>query len=725
MPRHTSQQRRSAQQRMNKKSSTVVIETPTMTLESLNELISVNKIELPRISVNGVILGCVSAGKSTLVNAILVSKLSDTKMKRTTMLPQVYIEGSAADDMSYNVSDILKQNTKMNEDIINGKIILTTENCKPVYHTIPPLYDIIEFPSNDIHLDMYDIPGLNDSTTENIYYDYIDKSFHEFDVIFVVVDIQESFNTSSSIKILDNIITNAQKNTEKTVNVCIIANKCDDLKENEDSRELEFVDEEYAEMFDQIQKEVGNRFDTIQNIKYNILKMSAEDSFIYRMYSKNPDVELDPKLINKFGLNEFGKHKWSKWSADKKNKKIKEFLGDGDIGERFKMCGFAGFQNYLLNTINYKRQYEIISSNIKLEIAKIPQYSDAYSENITDAYIKYGALSSKMFHTYSTKCNLGEDKLSMFINNSLQDNLDGRFDSLDLNIINVSIFEMCNKFKENIMKTANKIRTTLGGLFKTELDDHYKTIESKQNNWIVSSFDKPETYNNIAGIIEKLTNLQQNGYIEFESLISNTINQTIQTEPNLILNDKNHKHDLIKYIKYIQTLGCSIEDCFEFLKKCYVFKISTETSMYHTGLLDLQLNQMNYSKFNTEFSDYLYNMKVLNLFIFHKVGNFPFNPNEFASPEQKSNIMSLFQFLLQLYNEINVREVSEVNELKQSIAMPTTKQSSEVIDEKIVEVKKNIEVVKQPTENEFDIVDSDDVAEEFSDSSSGTNTDTD
>ena len=121
-----------------------------------------------RISIKCAILGCVSAGKSTLVNAILVNKLSDTKIKRTTMLPQVYLEGPQSD----NVRDILKQNTQVNDDILNGKIQLTQENCQNVYHKVSKLYDMIKLPA-DIHLDIYDIPGLNDSTTESIYYNYI------------------------------------------------------------------------------------------------------------------------------------------------------------------------------------------------------------------------------------------------------------------------------------------------------------------------------------------------------------------------------------------------------------------------------------------------------------------------------------------------------------------------------------------------------------------------
>ena len=195
------------------------IESPPLT--------NIEKLKL-RLSIKMAILGCVSAGKSTLVNTLLTAKLSDTKIKRTTMIPQVYLEGISkktyanAVDSQLNIAEILEHNSKANQDILSGKEVLTKENCTNLYHEVPKLYDILNLP-DDIHLDIYDIPGLNDSTTEDIYYDYIEKYFPDFDILCVVVDINESFNTSSSIKILDEIVVNSKKNMDKNVNICIIA----------------------------------------------------------------------------------------------------------------------------------------------------------------------------------------------------------------------------------------------------------------------------------------------------------------------------------------------------------------------------------------------------------------------------------------------------------------------------------------------------------------------
>ena len=39
------------------------------------------------------------------------------------------------------------------------------------------------------HLTVYDIPGLNDAKTKDIYFQYIRNKFNIFDVIILMVDI--------------------------------------------------------------------------------------------------------------------------------------------------------------------------------------------------------------------------------------------------------------------------------------------------------------------------------------------------------------------------------------------------------------------------------------------------------------------------------------------------------------------------------------------------------
>ena|SRR5271154_2078432 len=79
------------------------------------------------------LFGCVSVGKSTFLNAIVGRQYSDTEIKKTTMVPQIYIEN---DENPTNASIIRYKNRTTNEEI--SKIIdmnqFRYEKCQPIYH---------------------------------------------------------------------------------------------------------------------------------------------------------------------------------------------------------------------------------------------------------------------------------------------------------------------------------------------------------------------------------------------------------------------------------------------------------------------------------------------------------------------------------------------------------------------------------------------------------------
>lgn len=60
----------------------------------MNKSLDISFIEegLPRLDIRIAVFGAVSTGKSTFINGILSKQYSDMKIKRTTMLPQVYFE---------------------------------------------------------------------------------------------------------------------------------------------------------------------------------------------------------------------------------------------------------------------------------------------------------------------------------------------------------------------------------------------------------------------------------------------------------------------------------------------------------------------------------------------------------------------------------------------------------------------------------------------------------
>ena len=95
----------------------------------------------------------------------------------------------------------------MNHKIYNQEIELSNENCNVVENIIPQIQNFIDLPKN-IFLDIYDIPGLNDGRTRDIYFKWIENNFDQLDVIFHIVDINSPLNSCSEADILKMIVKN-------------------------------------------------------------------------------------------------------------------------------------------------------------------------------------------------------------------------------------------------------------------------------------------------------------------------------------------------------------------------------------------------------------------------------------------------------------------------------------------------------------------------------------
>lgn len=612
-----------------------------------------------RISIKCVVLGCVSAGKSTLINSMLISQLSNTKKRRTTMVPQVYLETDTND--TNDINQILEDNNKSNKDILDGTVTLTNENCNEVYHKINKLYNVFTLPSG-IYLDIYDMPGLNDSTTEDIYYNYIKNHFEIFDIFLIVVSIEESFNTSGSIKILDTISKYSKEYPDKRVNICIVANKCDELIIKKDTNELDFMDEEYVEMFEQIEREVNKRFEPIENITYDILKLSAEDSYIYRMYKNDPKVVLEQTLMNKFGLNEYGKRVWNKLNDDQKKNKIYEFLNKGDINECLKLTGFPKFRNYLQNTINYTRQFEIITTNIQRNINNIPDYTDQYETNITDLYDEYINLSEKMYNIYRAKCKLSDtNPLLELVNNHLHKNFEKRMTSYTYVISTPVLFTYYNDIKIKIKNTCN----TLLSLIKP-VNIYYSKINEQQNNWILQQLKLQSSYGSLNTIIGYLKQLVQNDYDNITDLIHEEVNCLIERSlytQGVYINYTSY--DMMEYIVYIQLIDYPSKLCFKFVQdwyRSYIERVnicgqysSNQNIQLHIEccILEKNLNHLDFTEYNEEFQTYLYKLKLTNDIRYSLLLRNNNMTDNTITPDIIKNSESVFMFIIEMYCELD------------------------------------------------------------------------
>ena len=365
-----------------------------------------------RNSIRIALVGCVSSGKSTLLNSICVNQYEDMKRKRTTMLPSVYKTSNKSIHRNKSEKERIRSRNKELTDKFyeaGSASKLTRENCDLQENIIPLIENFVDLP-DDVFLDIYDIPGLNDSETKDIYFQWVKDNFHEFDLIINVVSIENGCNTSDEKDIL-NLITGCiydeKTKYDRNVLFLTVINKCDDMEII--NKRPTLIDEEDIELFDQIintTKGVVNEKYGDKICTYGFSPITARDTFIYRMLYHDPDVELDITLINKFGLNEVGKKKWnSKYkTTEQKRDFIKNYFittgawDDVDIDDILEQTGYTNFRNEMNSYLTVDTQSLILVTRLKRELQK----EEIMNKNITKDVNEMKELIN-MYNNYCVK----------------------------------------------------------------------------------------------------------------------------------------------------------------------------------------------------------------------------------------------------------------------------------------------------------------------------------
>jgi len=467
-------------------------------------------------NINIAILGPVSAGKSTFMNTLFVNQFSDMKIKRTTMTPQIYQETDKKSISKDEIKVIRDENKKINSILIekteNGETITYEEISKSITYQVPKIYDLVSLKKN-IFLSVYDIPGLNDAKTQELYFEYLNNNFHLWDIIIMVVDINSAMNTDGEVRILNEIISNCKKNYDnyKIVNkLFVIANKVDDL-EHCSKWGLRIADEEYVEMYEQINKQVKTIVDnTYPDLNYSIMPLSAEDAFIYRMYGVNPDVELDIKHINKFGHNEFGKSRWNHFSIEDKHKKVKEIMDSMNIKDRLQLTGFNYFKKELSTALSPENQYTFLINHI---LYCCFNYIEEYKkENDTKYYNLFKKEYDSLCHINSSfHCSEGLSKyyeyLYQFVELHCQGHLKLYNEATEENVEHMEWAQkFCSKWKNEFGPTYKQL-----SLIEKELIDAL-------NKYYVSNIEKQEKPVNT--LLSRFKKLISNGFKITSQLVS-------------------------------------------------------------------------------------------------------------------------------------------------------------------------------------------------------------
>ena len=360
---------------------------------------------------NIAIVGTVSVGKSTLLNAILKKLLSKAKMDRTTMLPTSYtglhdLEGPFEVDFDGIQNKVDSTNKGLFDTTSQSG--LSAEQCKEMSFETYKFKDFIS--KEDMIIRLFDIPGLDDLKTKDVYFDWIKTNAHRFDIIIFMTSIPTALNVSSEMEILRLVLgciarnkTNYSRHTE----LVTVINKCDNMTIGESmgsdgkiEDKIEYHSDEYKELSERIAKTIED-----ETVKFSITKytgpipISANDMFTYRQifnvdpkdFSKIPDAS-----IRTLGALEYSAKEWAALLksgdfADVKIKIIEKIRNEADSEPYIRNSGYNILQRKL-NSLVYSKLPEILKGKLQYEFMmrqKLEAGSNLLNDASRESYISH------------------------------------------------------------------------------------------------------------------------------------------------------------------------------------------------------------------------------------------------------------------------------------------------------------------------------------------------
>lgn len=321
-------------------------------------------------NINICIAGCVSSGKSTILNAFFGSDYAQCKLKRTTMMPNKFVEtdnkgqidsyqkiNNTIKDINSQIFTLTQSGTQLNLDDFGGELTFYVESMNMNVN-------------KSIKICIYDIPGLNDARTKDIYYEYLRKNFHKFNIILFVVDIHSGLNTSDEMDILNFLLKNIKEHktkSNKNIHLLTIINKADDMQlEGNNLTPLGELREMYDEIKNTIVQKVSEQQLGLANLT-ECIPICGLDSHLYRMIKKFRCIErLSDENILRIGVNEEGS-KFRRYSKEDQKRKVQQKIQDDNfVDYMIKLSGFSQIENYLNDFIKLKG-HDMIVENIMFE----------------------------------------------------------------------------------------------------------------------------------------------------------------------------------------------------------------------------------------------------------------------------------------------------------------------------------------------------------------------
>ena len=214
------------------------------------------------------------------------------KKKRSTMSVNIFKE-TTDKTLEFKPADIFKKLCEYEQKYTTND----NNTIKEVQEFDFSVPRIRNFNKGSYGLNLIDIPGFNDRTSNQILLDWLHNKISLFDIILYMIDINSALNTESEIKLLDCVLESVCEYAY--VPIIFLFNKYDNAD-----------DEELIDMFNTAVNIIKTHCKSkkVDISRVHFVKISAELAYIYRhIYFHKNLADLSNAQIRTLSVEEFGK----------------------------------------------------------------------------------------------------------------------------------------------------------------------------------------------------------------------------------------------------------------------------------------------------------------------------------------------------------------------------------------------------------------------------------